>query len=492
MRDRSDQDRPSYAQLLELVHGQQEQIERLEAQLTLALAEIERLGAENESLRRSQHRQAAPFSRNQPSQQRKPSGRKPGQGRFLYRGAPPFDAVDIEEVEAPVTERLCPRCGANLAAEGLQEATLLDLPEQLRLTLRRFRVHICRCPCCGKRVRGTHAHLQKDQQGATAHRIGPRLRALGHFLHYGLGLPQRKVPRLLKELFGLCLTQSALCQDALKHNRRQVGAYYQHLREQLPHSPVCYNDDTGWRIGGKPAWLMVCDTQEATVYQIRSRHRNQEVRELIPSDYRGVLTSDRARSYDAREFAGVRKQKCLSHLIRSCSGVLEHKHGRARWFAQRLKSLFQQALWLWQARTQLCAREYAHRRDALLQALTHHLRDRTLSDRDNQRLLDEMGWQQDRGNLLRFLLDPTHLEPTNNRAERAIRPAVIGRKVSHCSKNLAGAQAYSAFLSVIQTLSKQGADGLLDALCLLIAAPARAPTLAGSAALSLSSANQRG
>ena len=87
-----------------------------------------------------------------------------------------------------------------------------------------------------------------------------------------------------------------------------------------------------------------------------------------------------------------------------------------------------------------------------------------------------MGWHHDRGNLLRFLFDPEHLEPTNNRAERALRPAVIGRKVSHCSKTQQGAQAYCAFMSVIQTLSKQGEDRLLDALSLLIAAPVRAPT----------------
>lgn len=478
MRHRSDQNRPSYAQLLELVDTQQEQIQRLEAQLAQALAQIERLGAENEALRRSQHRQAAPFSRNQPSKHPKPSGRKPGQGRFLYRSAPPLDAVDTQEVEAPVTERFCRVCGGNLEADGLQEATLLDLPEQVRLKLRRFLVHSCRCQQCGKRTRGFHPDLPKDQHGATAHRLGPRLLAFCHFVHYGLGLPQRKVPRLLKALFGLTLTQSALSQDALKHSRGPLGAYYQHLKEQLPHSPVCYTDDTGWRIGGKPAWLMVCDTQEATVYQIRSRHRNQEVRELIPSDYGGVLTSDRARSYDARAFAGVRKQKCLSHLMRSCKQVLEHKHGRARWFAQRLKSLLQQAIWLWQAHGQLCAGEYARRRDALVQALTHHLRDRRLCDRDNQRLLNEVGWQHDRGNLLGFLFSPKLLEPTNNRAERALRPAVIGRKVSHCSKNLAGAAAYCAFLSVIQTLSKQGKEGLLDALCLLVAAPIRAPTLA--------------
>ena len=55
---------------------------------------------------------------------------------------------------------------------------------------------------------------------------------------------------------------------------------------------------------------------------------------------------------------------------------------------------------------------------------------------------NELGWHDDRGNLLRFLDDPG-IEPTNNRAERALRGAVIARKVSHCSKNEDGADAFS-------------------------------------------------
>ena len=70
--------------------------------------------------------------------------------------------------------------------------------------------------------------------------------------------------------------------------------------------------------------------------------------------------------------------------------------------------------------------------------MTYQLRDRRLKDPDNQRLLNELGWHHDRGNLLRFLADP-RIEPTNNRAERALRPAVIARKVSQCSKNARGA-----------------------------------------------------
>jgi hypothetical protein len=216
---------------------------------------------------------------------------------------------------------------------------------------------------------------------------------------------------------------------------------------------------------------MACDTSAACVYQVRSRHRNEEVRELIPSEYQGVLTSDRARSYDAKELSRVKKQKCLSHLIRSCSLVQQSKQRKSRWFSGRLKSLLKEAVALWHGRAELAAGDYLLKRDALLQQLTSHLRDRPLRDADNQRLLNEIGSQHDQGHLLRFLLEPERLEPTNNRAERALRPAVIARKVSHCSKTQEGADAFCAFTSVIQTLTKQGQASHLEPLAALLAAP---------------------
>ena len=95
--------------------------------------------------------------------------------------------------------------------------------------------------------------------------------------------------------------------------------------------------------------------------------------------------------------------------------------------------------------------------------LTYHLRNRILRDDDNQRLLNGIGGQNDRGHLLRFLLQ-TGVEPTNNRAERILRPAVIARKVSHCSKNQRGADAFAAFASLLQTARKTNPVSLTQSL----------------------------
>ena len=165
---------------------------------------------------------------------------------------------------------------------------------------------------------------------------------------------------------------------------------------------------------------------------------------MIPGDYAGVMGTDRGKSYDAKEFDAVAQQKCLSHLQRNLTEVLETKKGRAREFGLGLKDMLRLSIELYHKRSDLPPADYQLQAQEIDDALTFHLRHRILKDDHNQRLLDGIGIHQDRGNLLRFLR-VEGFEPTNNRAERALRPAVIARKVSHCSKNQRGAGGFRGF-----------------------------------------------
>lgn len=452
--------------------GQPEQVEELER-------EIERLQAENEGLKkkvkdleeelRASKRQAAPFSKRQRKANPKRPGRKAGQGIFRYRPAP-AEPIGGEIVEAAVPEG-CPSCGGVLEVEAQEWATTTDLPVQPQPEVTRYRVSVCRCKKCGKRVRGTAPGLAADQFGATAHRVGPGVKAAAHALHYGAGVPVRKLPMVLRELTGITLTQGAMTQDALRRGEAEVGTRYRQLCGGMREAPVVNTDDTGWRVGGSTAHLMVFVSAQSTVYQIRPRHRNQEVREVIPADYAGVMGTDRGKSYDAREFDAVAQQKCLGHLQRNITKVLETKKGRARGFGLGLKSMLRQSIELHHKRSHLPPADYQLQIQEIDDALTLHLRDRILKDDDNQTLLNGIGMHQDRGNLLRFLR-VEGLEPTNNRAERALRPAVIARKVSQCSKNQRGADTFAAFASVIQTATQAGAQSAIAYLRNLFSTPA--------------------
>jgi transposase len=443
-------------ELLALVVHQQRQLVEL-------MARIEALHAEIERLTRGAKRQAAPFSKGTHVSTPKRPGRKPGSGSFCYRESPLPEQLTEPPVDVPVTLAACPDCGGPLVEERIDCAYTTDIPALPRPQVTQYRGAVCRCTVCGKQVRGQHPDVAPDQYGATAHRVGDRAMAAAHGLHYGVGIPVRKVPKVLEALTGIQLTQGAITQDALRRARSEIGETYARLRAAVPESPVVHTDDTSWRVGGRPAYLMAFDTDAATVYQIRSQHRHEEVQEVIPPDYAGVMATDRGRSYDAQAFEEVKQQKCLAHILRSISDVLQRKKGRARAFGERLKTLLQDAMQLWRRSQGGAVPDYEDQASHLWDALTYHLRPRVLTDPDNQRLLNGIGAHHDRGNLLRFLEDP-RLEPTNNRAERVLRPAVIARKVSQCSKNDAGAHAFEAFTSVVRTLAKQGVASMVEGL----------------------------
>ena len=450
--------------LIALVDRFQEQVSRLQRQVGQLTAANEELQKQVAEAKRAGKLQAAPFSKGSRTSNPKRPGRKLGMGLFSYRKPPSDDELSGLPVDVTVADDNCPGCGGRLQHEGVSLAHVTDIPQMARPQVTEYRVQICRCVSCGRRVRGRHPEVGPDQYGASAHRVGRRVMAAAHMLHYGVGIPVRRIPTVLRALTGVELSQSAITQDALRRARGTVGDAYQRLRESVSESAVVHTDDTGWRVGGESAFLMAFETDDATVYQVRGRHRNEEVREVVPADYAGVMVTDRARSYDARALSGVRQQKCMAHVLRSISEVVETKVGRGRSFGKRLSELLREAMELRESQRRGEVVDYVVETKRLRREVSHHLRDRPMTDRDNSRLQNELGWQDDRGNLLRFLDDPA-IEPTNNRAERALRGAVIARKVSHCSRNEAGADAFSAFTSVIRTLARNdGGHSVVDGL----------------------------
>ena len=438
----------------------------LRERLEQAEEDVERLRRENEQLRRELKAAGRGTRRRKgnPKADPKRPGRKAGRGPFTFRKAPANPGASSEPpIEVPVAVTQCPCCGGDLHYERTDEASVTDMPQAAQPEVKSYAVEVRRCERCGQRVRGQHADVAPDQYGATAHRVGPRVKAAAHTMHYGMGVPVRKLPAILREFTGIQVTQSALTQDALKKSEGVVGNAYQELRSGVATAAAVYTDDTGWRIHGQTAHLMTFDTDQATVFQIRPRHRNQEVRELVPADYAGVMVTDRGKSYDAEELLGVQQQKCLDHLKENINEVLERKAGRARSFGLKLKGILQQARQLWRDQRVGKAEEFQSEVERFEAELTTHLRPRILKDKDNQRLLDGIGLQHDRGRVLLFLHNPA-IEPTNNRAERSLRPAVIVRKLSHGSKNERGAEAFARFTSVIQTATKKPGRSIIDAL----------------------------
>ncbi len=136
------------------------------------------LREEIERQKRSGQRSAAPFSKGTRKNHPKPPGRKPGQGYFRFRAAPE-QAQEVITAEVPSQ---CPDCGGKLDRGGEEWATTTDVVVNPQPRVRGYRVPVCRCRQCGKPVRGIAPGLAPDQRGATAHRLGPGVKAAAHGL----------------------------------------------------------------------------------------------------------------------------------------------------------------------------------------------------------------------------------------------------------------------------------------------------------------------
>src|SRR5215468_4207481 len=206
--------------------------------------------------------------------------------------------------------------GGSLEFLHYEEVSNTDPPRDIHPHVTKFRVPVCRCRRCGATVRGKHPDVAPDQYGATAHRYGDRMMAVGHILHYGMGIPQQKVPAVVELFTGVRPTQSALNQDAVRRSEAELNVDYEMLRVSMKEQPVGHSDATGWRVDGEAAQMIVYANDQATVYDIREHYRNDEIREVFPDDYEGTLVGDGAKALDAQKLSKVKQQKCIFHSLK--------------------------------------------------------------------------------------------------------------------------------------------------------------------------------
>ena len=430
---------PTYDELIDLNRRQARQIEELRA-------EVERLKAELEQSRRAGKRQAAPFSRGGPKARPKRPRRKPGHPPS-HRTAPPPEQVD-RTIEVPLPPE-CPECHAPLdeAPVTTHDQYQIDLPEP-KPVVTRFRVPVARCPACRRRVQGPHPEQTSDALGSAAVRYGPRLLGLAADLKHRLGVSYRKCSSVLLTLTGVVVASAALARSG--HRLRKLARPgYDRPVEAARKSAVQHVDETGWKIGGRSAWLWVFADGHATLYRIRPSRAHGVVVEVLGEDFGGVLASDCFLAYDPLPFA---KQKCLAHLLKTCGEIERSKTRGAVRFCRRVAALLRKAMAPKRRRGTIGDRGYA-----VLRGKVHAELDRllagTYTDPDNARLAKRLRKQRD--HLLRFL-DHDGLDATNNRAEREIRPAVIARKLSAGNRTEAGSETHAVPASVLRTCRRRG------------------------------------
>src|SRR2546421_2355492 len=284
------------------------------AELEAKVAELTRL---LEEALRAGKRQAAPFRKGPPKPDPKAPGRKAGEahGTHGHRPEPPPEQVtECHEADLPES---CPHCRGRLVETEVAQQYQTEIPR--RPIVRRFNVHIGHCASCAKRVQGRHALQTSDALGAAASQIGPAAQAAAVLLNKEAGLSHGKVAAVFDALFGIDLSRGASAQINLRAATRLQGAY-QEIVAATADADRLVVDETGWRVGGKPAWLHVWVGEQATCYAIDPRRGADVLERVIGIDWDGVLVHDGFASYE--RFAEAIHQQCVGHVLRRARELL--------------------------------------------------------------------------------------------------------------------------------------------------------------------------
>jgi transposase len=414
---------------------------------------IAELEAELAEARRASKRQAAPFAKGPPKPQPQRPGRKPGQNYGRKGRRPPPPPAQIGEThEAPLPE-VCPDCGGPVEETDIRQQYQIEIPRQP--IHRQFNVHVGRCRCCARRIQGRHPLQTSDALGAAASQLGPDAQAAVVGLNKQAGLSHGKITRLLHDLFGIGLTRGGSAHAVLRAGRRCEGVF-QSLLGTLPQAPRANLDETGWRVGGRPAWLHTVVSPTVTVYLIDPTRSGDVAERVLGLGYAGLLGHDGWSPYD--RFVGARHQQCLAHLLRRCDELLQTATRGAVVFPRRVKSLLQQALDLRDRHR--AGQVSAHGAAVACGRLTNRLVELAFPAKrhaGNERFAQHL-WNH-RHDLFTFLKFPA-IEATNWLAEHAMRFGVILRKVWGGNRTWAGAKAQAVLMSFWRTCWQQGRSAL--------------------------------
>ncbi len=432
-----------------------EKIARLERELERRDRQIEQLKEENQWLRRelekvlrAAKRQAAPHSRGAPKENPKKPGRKAGScyGRPHWRPKP--QEVD-ETLEARLPEA-CPHCGGAVELDRVADQYQTDLPA-VRPIQRRFRVELGHCRECGERLQARHGLQTSDALGVAGSQLGPQAVAWAVVLVKQLGLTHDKARTVLEQLTGLRASRSGWCQ-AIARASQKAAPTYEKLIQQLRRSPAATPDETSWKVGGRLWWLWAFATPELTVYSIEPGRGFVQAAAVLGEDYAGALTHDGWAVYE--KFLRATHQTCLGHLDRRCKEMiaLARTPAAAR-FPQEVRAILH-AAWALRdrrAEAEISAHGLAVARGRLLARLERAWAPRFRLP-ENERLANHLYKNHD---ALFTFLDRPGLDATNWRAEQALRPLVVIRKVWGGNRTPAGARTQEILGSLLRTCWQQ-------------------------------------
>ena len=305
----------------------------------------------------------------------------------------------------------------------------IELPE-IQMNVSHFILHKGKCNLCGKTVRAVVS--KKYQSG-----YGPRLSATVAELSGSHGASRQTVQDFCQSILGIPISVGGI-QCILDRTSEALKPIYDEIGRQARQADVNHVDETSWFQSGKLNWLWTMVNHTVAFFMVHPNRSKQAFEQLV-DDWRGILISD---NYGVYVKWVNSRQTCLAHYIRKAKALVERKDESISRFGKSLRKQLQQ-LCRW-AKAPPSEKQWTEFYSVFLLNL----------------LLFE-GADDDAGRLARSLLreidslwvflEKNGVEPTNNRAERALRFGVLWRKRSNGTQSDKGNRWVERILSVKQT-----------------------------------------
>ncbi len=432
-----------------------EQLERENCELRARVTTLEALVAKLiEQVNRNSRNSSKPPSSDGPAKPKRPknksSGRKPGgqPGHDKHeRQLVPVDQVDSLTVVKP---EHCECCSAVLTEYDLcpTRHQYCELPVT-RPLVHEVHQHSGYCARCGIWT------LAKLPDGVPTRAFGPSVDSTVGVLMGVYRLSKRSVAAVMAELFGLQMSVGAVvgCQKAVSDALAQPVLEAHEFAQQ---QSVKNADETSWRQGNKRAWLWTVVTTGVTMFMIQSS-RSAEAARAILGGISGILCTDRYSGYGW--WPTRQRQVCWSHLIRDFTAISE-RAGQSKQIGNALLAEAER-MFAWWNRV----------KDGTLKPSTFQVYMRSLQCRVEQ-LLGQgslADHSKTAGTCKKILevfpslwtfVHVQGVEPTNNAAERAVRHAVVYRKISYGTHSEWGSRFVERILTVHATCKQQGTSAL--------------------------------
>lgn len=378
-----------------------------------------------------------------------PSGRKPG-GQPGHPGHHRALVDDPDKVR-DVFPDPCEHCGGELVPDDEVVGDkpvrhqVIEIPRP-RPIVEEQRLHRCRCRNCG---RTTRARLPK---GVPPGGYGPGVMATVAMLSGRFRLTRREVSRVLADLFAVCISVGSV--QRINEEVSGIAAGPVDEIAKVVHAAKAVNaDETPFPHRAKKAWLWVASCPTATIFKLHQNRNADALANLIPEDFEGLLMVDRMKTYERH-----RRSVCHAHLLRDWRGIGERKHPEAKRLGQWAVAETERLLkYHRQFRNGELSKEALAVRMRMLKARYGKLLDQAMlcGDKKTEGTAKDLNRQW--GALWAYL-EVDGAEPTNNRGEQKIRPAVLWRKGSFGTWSDAGQRFVERMLTLSATAKQIGAD----------------------------------